>query len=265
MTLLRLLESWSEGFLRIVLGAGLAWIGVVEGAGDGAFLEVVGAIFVAAGIGEIWCVEFPAHRLPRQASTGDIHPALVTCDVPVFYASTEGQARRVAERLAAIFRDLRFSSRAIDVASSDADHVDWTRVRAAVVGASLHAHRHQRAAAAFVREHAGGLNSHPSAFFSVSLAAASARPEERAAAAQLARAFPSAGGWHADEIGCIAGRLAYTRYGLLTRFIMKRIARRHGAPTDTSRDHEFTNWDEVARLAQRVARRIAADHVPSAA
>jgi menaquinone-dependent protoporphyrinogen oxidase len=109
------------------------------------------------------------------------------------------------------------------------------------------------------------LNGHPSAFFSVSLAAAAASPDERAAAAQLARAFSSAGGWHPDETVCVAGRLAYTQYGVLTRFLMKRIARRHGAPTDTSRDHEFTNWQDVTRLADRIARRVAADRAPRAA
>ena len=265
MTLLGLLESSAEGLLRIVIGVGLAWIGVVEGAGYGAFLEIVGAIFIAAGIGEIWFVELAARGLPRRAFMRHIRPALVTCDVPVFYATTDRHTRRVAERLVAIFRDRGFTSLAIDVASSDADYVDWKRVRAAIVGASLHAHRHQRSAAAFVREHGGDLNSHPSAFFSVSLSAASAHPEERAAAAQLARAFPSAGGWHAEEIVCVAGRLAYTQYRFLTRVIMKRIARREGAPTDTSRDHEFTDWNELARLADSIARRIAVDRAPRAA
>ena len=92
----------------------------------------------------------------------------------------------------------------------------------------------------------------------MSLAAASARAEERQAASEIARAFPSVGGWHPDEIVSVAGRLAYTRYGLLRRFIMKRIARRQGAPTDTSRDYEFTNWDDVARLAEHVVGMIAA-------
>ena len=258
--MLRLLESWAEGLLRIVIGVGLAWIGVVEGAGYGMFLEVVGAIFIAAGIGEIWFVEFAVHGLPRQGSMSDIHPALVTCDVPVLYATTEGQTRRIAEHLVAIFRDRGFTSCAIDIASSDADYVDWRRVRAAVVGASLRMHRHQRAAEAFVREHGSDLNGHPSAFFSVSLAIASERPEERQAATARARAFPSSGGWHPDETACFAGRLAYPRYGFFTRFVMKRIARRQGAPIDTSRDYEFTNWDEVAHLADSVARAMTATH-----
>jgi menaquinone-dependent protoporphyrinogen oxidase len=259
MSLLRLLESWTEGLVRIVIGIGLSWIGWVEGAGYGLFLEIVGGIFVVAGIGEIWAVEAAAWRQRRTEKTMDsIHPAIAECEIPVFYATTEGQTRRIAEHLVAIFRENGFTSRAFDVASSDADYVDWARVRATVVGASLHAHRHQRAAEAFVREHAGDLNAHPSAFFSVSLAAASPIPAERDAAAQIASTFPARVGWHPGEITCVAGRLAYTQYGLLTRLVMKQIARRRGSPTDTSRDYEVTNWADVARLGDAVVRMVAA-------
>ena len=265
MALLRMLESWAEGLVRICIGVGLFWIGWVESGGYGVFLEVVGSIFIAAGIGEIWAVEAAAlHRVMTEKTMSDIHPALVGCDIPVFYATTEGQTRRIAERLVAAFRERGFSSRAIDVASSDADWVEWLRVRAAVVGASLHVHRHQRSAEAFVREHAADLNAHPSAFFSVSLAAVSPTAAERDEAAELASKLPLGVGWHADEVACIGGALAYTRYGFITRFIMKWIARRRGAPTDTSRDYEFTNWDDVAHFADRVVRMVAA-RTPQAA
>jgi len=187
-----------------------------------------------------------------------IHPAFVNCDIPVFYATTEGQTRRIAERLAAMFREKGFVSRAFDVASAEADYIEWGRMRAAVVGASLHGHRHQRAAKAFVRQHAPDLNVRPSAFFSVSLAAVSPTPTEREEVAKLAADFPVEAGWHPHKVVCVAGRLAYTRYGFLTRFVMKRIARRRGAPTDTSRDYEFTNWDEVACLADAIVRKVAA-------
>jgi menaquinone-dependent protoporphyrinogen IX oxidase len=46
---------------------------------------------------------------------------------------------------------------------------------------------------------------------------------------------------------------------------MKRIAWRHGNSTDTSRDYEFTNWDEVARLADRVIQRIVTERAHRAA
>jgi menaquinone-dependent protoporphyrinogen oxidase len=258
-TLLHIFASWAEGLVRIVIGIGLWWIGIVEGEGYGLFLDVVGGLFLVAGIGEIWAVEAAAlHHRWAEKTMNSIHPALAECDIPVFYATTEGQTRRIAERLVAIFREKGFTSRALDVASSGADYLDWRHVRAAVVGASLHAHRHQRSAEAFVREHVGDLNGHPSAFFSVSLAAISPMPAERDAAAQIASKLPVRTGWHPNEVKCLAGRLAYTKYGFITRLIMKRIARRQGAPTDTTRDYEFTNWDDVARLADTVVRMVTA-------
>jgi menaquinone-dependent protoporphyrinogen oxidase len=36
---------------------------------------------------------------------------------------------------------------------------------------------------------------------------------------------------------------------------MKRIARKAGAPTDTSRDHEFTNWPALDRFVEDMATR----------
>jgi menaquinone-dependent protoporphyrinogen oxidase len=249
MSTLRILESWGEGLLRVLLGIGLAWIGVVEGAGYGLFLQVVGAIFIAAGIGEIWVVEAALRAVP---------PAFVVCDIPVFYATTEGQTRRIAERLVALFREKGFTSTAVDVSSSDVDYIKWKGIRAAVVGASLHIGRHQRSARVFVRKHADDLNAHPSAFFSVSLAAASPVTAERDEAARLAAQLPARASWHPEEIDCLAGRCAYTQYGWITRLIMKWISRRHGAPTDTSKDYEFTNWDDVTRLADRVVRMVAA-------
>jgi menaquinone-dependent protoporphyrinogen oxidase len=50
----------------------------------------------------------------------------------------------------------------------------------------------------------------------------------------------------------VAGRLAYTQYGFFKRWIMRAIARREGGSTDTTRDHEYTDWDAVTRFADEV-------------
>jgi menaquinone-dependent protoporphyrinogen oxidase len=178
--------------------------------------------------------------------------ARITCAVPIFYATSEGQTRRIATILGEMLRSRGIDARAIDLRSSDATDIDWSRVRTSIVGASIHVGRHQRAAATFVRAHAAELNSRPSAFFSVSLSAASTERREVEAARHLAVAFPRALGWDPGHVSCFAGRLAYTKYGFLKRFIMRRIARREGGPTDVSRDHELTKWDEVERFADTV-------------
>jgi menaquinone-dependent protoporphyrinogen oxidase len=182
----------------------------------------------------------------------------LSCEVPVFFATSEGQTRRIAERVAAVLHDHGFDSRAIDVAGPDAAGVDWTRVQGAFVGASLHVGTHQTAATKFVRARASDLNAVPSGFFSVSLSAASKNRKEVDAAESLARAFPTACGWTPAMIASVAGRLAYREYGFLIRLAIKWIARKEGAPTDTSRDYELTDWTQVEALAREMAHMIRA-------
>ncbi len=178
--------------------------------------------------------------------------------IPIFYASSEGQTARIAEQLAVLFRESGFSSAAIDVTSPRAAVFDWTPVKAVLVGASLHIGKHQGAAARFVRSHVQRLNAHPSAFFSVSLSAASRNPSEVEMTRRIARDFCVAVGWTPDRIVPVAGRLAYSQYGWLTRWMMRRISRKEGGPTDTSRDHELTDWTVVSSLAADIVRQTEA-------
>jgi menaquinone-dependent protoporphyrinogen oxidase len=174
-------------------------------------------------------------------------------EVPVFYASTEGQTRRIAERVADRLRGRGLPASAVDVASPQAAGLDWSGVRGAVLGASLHLGKHQKAAVRFVAANRDRLNAVPSAFFSVSMAAASKNPAEVEAARTIATGFLDASGWRPGTVECMAGRLAYTQYGFVTRLLMKRIARKEGGATDTSRDWEYTDWAAVDRFADAFA------------
>jgi menaquinone-dependent protoporphyrinogen oxidase len=48
--------------------------------------------------------------------------------------------------------------------------------------------------------------------------------------------------------------MAYTQYGPVLRWIAKFVSKRRGGPTDTSQDHEFTDWKAVDRFAERLAK-----------
>ena len=182
----------------------------------------------------------------------------LTCEVPVFYATTEGQTHRIAERLAARLRERGLDSEALDIAAAaQLPDPDWRNVRGAIVGASLHIGRHQKIATEFAKKYRDQLNARPSAFFSVSMSAASANASERDTAMSIARTFVESTGWRPASVVSIAGRLAYTQYGWLTRMVMRWISKKEGGPTDTSRDHELTDWQQVDRLADDMAERLA--------
>ena len=55
-----------------------------------------------------------------------------------------------------------------------------------------------------------------------------------------------------------AGALLYTRYGWVKRHLMRAIARHEGGDVDTSRDHDYTDWDAVEHFAGDVAAMVAA-------
>jgi menaquinone-dependent protoporphyrinogen oxidase len=182
--------------------------------------------------------------------------------VPVFYATTEGQTRRIAEQIASTLREQGLVSDARDV-SDVVPPFDWANVAGVVLGAPIYAGRHQKAAVDFVRSEAPHLSVRPSAFFSVSLSAGSRNPAEVAAAHALAKGFVSAVGWQPLRLACFAGKLAYTRYGFVKRQIMRFIAWRESAPTDARRDYEFTDWTAVRRFALDVAEDVQRDRRPA--
>jgi len=178
------------------------------------------------------------------------------CTIPVFYATTYGQTKRIAERIANSLRKDGHASFTLDLTSEAGRHFDWRAASGGVIAASVHAGRHQSVATNFARVNAGHLNAIPSWFVSVSLSAASTHAEERQAAERIARTFLECSGWRPGQLSSIAGSLAYTQYSFLTRWFMRRIARKEGASTDTSRDHEFTDWSAVAALSRRFAKEV---------
>ncbi len=54
----------------------------------------------------------------------------------------------------------------------------------------------------------------------------------------------------------VAGALLYTKYNFLVRFVMRRIAKKGGPETDTSRDYEYTNWAALDKFVDEFCAEI---------
>ena len=96
----------------------------------------------------------------------------------IVYGTTEGQTRKIARRIATVAEARGHEARLVDGAALTSP---LTRGEhdAILVGASLHRGRYQSAVERFVRANLALLNSLPSAFFGVSLVAASRDQEHR--------------------------------------------------------------------------------------
>jgi menaquinone-dependent protoporphyrinogen oxidase len=177
----------------------------------------------------------------------------------VFFATREGQTCRIAERIA---DDLRL--RGIDVHLQNVREtrgpIPWDTYGAVCLAASVHIGHHEPEMIAFVRAHRGELVRASAAFVSVTLSQAGvqdphATPEQRRRAVedveQMIATFVRESGWQPAHLLPVAGALMYRRYNFLIRFIMKRIARKAGAPTDAGRNYEFTDWNALDQFVER--------------
>lgn len=177
----------------------------------------------------------------------------------VFYATREGHTRKVADRIA---EDLRRHGIDTDVMNvRDIEQVSWGLYSAACVAASVHLGKHEPEMVAFVKRYRTQLSRLGAAFVSVTLSEAGAEDpnrleaDRRRAADDVKRMidlFLKDTGWRPERTLPVAGSLAYTKYNIFVRLLMKRIARKEGAPTDTSRDHELTNWPALDRFVDEL-------------
>jgi menaquinone-dependent protoporphyrinogen oxidase len=170
-------------------------------------------------------------------------------NVLVAFASHEGQTRKVAERIATVLRVRHHEVELSDLGRTAPGTLDLSRFGAVLVGSPIRAQGYLRPVVRFVRTHRSQLERLPTLFFSVGLAVLSKIGDGRAQTMKIVEKLVAETGWHPGRIELVAGALKYTRYNFLVRFVMRRISRREGGDTDTSRDHEYTDWDAVDRFA----------------
>jgi menaquinone-dependent protoporphyrinogen oxidase len=183
----------------------------------------------------------------------------------IVYGSAYGQTERIAQRIGQVLMN---HDHAVTLHRGDRlpAQLLLREYDVALVAASVHAGRHQRYIEGFVRHHVRELNAMPSAFISVSGSAASSTPEGRAGADQCVTTFLRDTSWQPRATRTFGGALAYTQYNWFVRVLMRWISRRNGGPTDTSRDHDLTDWLAVERFARELAvGEFAARGAPAAA
>jgi menaquinone-dependent protoporphyrinogen oxidase len=174
----------------------------------------------------------------------------------IVYSTTHGHTAKIADRIA---RGARAAGARVETTEiEDAGDADPRDYDAVIVGASIHAGRHQPGLVRWATERAAALAERPSAFFSVSLTAADDDAEAREATDGYIESFVEETGWEPDRALPVAGCLQYREYDVFTRVLMKLLMRSGDHPTDTSRDYDYTDWDAVERFGREFAANTAA-------
>lgn len=162
----------------------------------------------------------------------------------VAYATTEGQTGKIAAFIAERLRIRGHRVDVVDTATPAAAQV-VPMYQAAFLGGSLHQQRHQDSLRHFIASNHAWLHAMPTAFFSVSLAAALQDMDSRLETQRLLQEFLAECSLRPIVTRCIPGALKYTRYDYFKRLVMRHIAKEQGRPTDTTQDYEYTQWGDV--------------------
>lgn len=166
----------------------------------------------------------------------------------IIYASHYGQTRKIATAIAERLREHAIELDVVDAKFALPAHDAYDAV---LLGSRIELGKHARPVVDYLRAHREVLERKPTAFFSVCMAAVSpnAGPDP---SGYLAALFDTIG-WKPTRAVVFAGGLPYRKYNWFWRFIMKRISASAKHTTDTSRDHEFTDWNAVRAFADELA------------
>jgi len=170
----------------------------------------------------------------------------------VAFATREGHTEKIAHHVARGFENRGCVTRMINLSAHDpeagADDYDAT-----VILGSVHRGRHDPVLTGFIMRHGPAIRSHPSAFLSISLSAASHDQKEQHALDELIRHFLFDLGWQPDFIESVAGAICDRQLGMIEQFILHRAAEAHGEVLHPSGTTEFTDWVKLDAFIKRFA------------
>ncbi|WP_261644060.1 menaquinone-dependent protoporphyrinogen IX dehydrogenase [Erwinia mallotivora] len=167
----------------------------------------------------------------------------------ILYSSRDGQTREIASYIANQLKE-KLECDVFNI--SHAGNIEWSKYDRVLIGASIrYGHFHPKLMA-FIKLHLAELRQRPSGFFSVNLTAR--KPEKRTPQTNAyTRKFLLQSPWQPDCCTVFAGALRYPRYGFFDRVMIQMIMRLTGGETDTTKEVDYTDWDQVGRFAHEFA------------
>jgi menaquinone-dependent protoporphyrinogen oxidase len=181
--------------------------------------------------------------------------------IVIVYATTDGHTERVARHVAQVLGGEGVRTQLIAAAAAPPEF-SFAGADAVVIAGSVRMGKHQQVLTRLVRARAAELSRIPGAFLSVSLSAARDNEPARREVRKTVARFLEETGWTPGSVLPVAGALLYRRYGFFLRLVMRFISKRVGGDTDTSRDYEYTDWNQLTEFARRFARGLEARRSP---
>ena len=164
------------------------------------------------------------------------------------YSTTDGQTRRIAQRLQRVVESLghRVTLAAVEEAPAPDGHDKL------VIGARIRYGRHHPCVFDYVARHRARIDRMPAAFFSVNVVAR--KPgKDQPDTNPYVQQFLQRTRWQPQLLGVFAGRIDYSLYTWRDRQVIRFIMWLTRGPTRRDANVEFTDWARVDAFGRAIA------------
>ena len=169
-------------------------------------------------------------------------------DSIIVYSTIDGQTKKICEKIIST----SYQNKSIDMCSvEDVTTFNLNDYSKIIVGASIRYGKHSPKIYEFVDNNIGILREKFTAFFTVNVVARKKNkntPETN----PYMKKFLELSNWEPSILGVFAGRIDYPSYKFIDKQMIRLIMFITKGPTDTSREYEFTDWDEVEKFSKLI-------------
>lgn len=166
--------------------------------------------------------------------------------VLLLYASQDGQTRKIMEQIGKHL-SIDWNVDLYDINDFFPENLEY--YHGVMIGAGLRYGYFPKSVVQFTHKYASIINAKKSAFAGICLIAR--KPEKRSIETNAyLRKFLARSPWRPSLTTAIGGALFYPRYKWYDRLAIRLIMNITGGETDTSKEIEFTDWDQVSDFAQ---------------
>ena len=170
----------------------------------------------------------------------------------VYYATRDGQSRRIAERISLRLAEGDIAASPLDLAVTRLAPADLAAASVVVLVAAVRYGRHLPDADRFLATYQSLNSPPPLAFASVNLTAR--KPDKTTATSNpYLRKIIARHRLTPALAAAFAGKLDYRRYGWMDRQVIRFIMLLTRGPTDPDACVEYTSWPAVDEFAARIA------------
>lgn len=165
------------------------------------------------------------------------------------YSSNDGQTKKICQAMA---KQLSDAGRQVDCVSLDqAQQIEWADIDKVIIGASIRYGHFNKQLDEFIASNQQQIEQRVNGFFCVNLTARKPEKSTPSTNAYMIK-FLEKSPWQPKLQAVFAGALRYSIYRWYDKFMIRLIMKITGGVTDTSRDIEYTDWQQVANFADEI-------------